>query len=73
MHHYTFDQYRDAQYINGQFSINTKELINKVSKNKTIYNELIFKFLLLLIHYCCIDIHLVVMLYIFYILYNLIV
>ncbi|XP_026815491.1 uncharacterized protein LOC113555272 [Rhopalosiphum maidis] len=30
MDYYSFDQYKDTQYINGQFTINTKELINKV-------------------------------------------
>uniref|UniRef100_A0A2S2NL53 Uncharacterized protein n=1 Tax=Schizaphis graminum TaxID=13262 RepID=A0A2S2NL53_SCHGA len=30
MDYYSIDQYRDSQYINGQFTINTKELVNKV-------------------------------------------
>jgi hypothetical protein len=61
MDHYSFDQYRDAQYINGQFTVNTKELINKVNINYTTDDEYnIFKFLLIPIKYCYIDILLVV-------------
>ncbi|CAH1716601.1 unnamed protein product [Aphis gossypii] len=30
IHHYSIDQYKDAQFINGKISINSKELINNV-------------------------------------------
>jgi len=52
MDYYTIDHYKYEQYINGKLTINTKEIINKVSKNKTIDEEyIIFKFLLLLVNY----------------------
>jgi hypothetical protein len=34
--YHSIDQYKDAQFINGKITINSKEFINKVSKNETI-------------------------------------
>ncbi|XP_027850473.2 uncharacterized protein LOC114129827 [Aphis gossypii] len=31
IHHYSIDQYKDVQFINGKISINSKELINNVN------------------------------------------
>lgn len=47
LHYYTIDEYKHVQYLNGKISINSKKLINKVSKNKPLYRlNYIIKFIL---------------------------
>jgi len=38
--YYTIDRYKEGEFINGQITIDSKKLINKVSTNKTTIHPL---------------------------------